>query len=65
MTPSENRPHRVCRKGLTVHGPVFPTFQAAWKHWRTVHTWQAPFVIVTVETGRVITPETPIVDVNE
>lgn len=65
MTPSENRPHRVTRKGSAL-GPIFDTYQDAFAYWRTHHdTLRDPWVIVTVATGRVIAPETPIVDVNE
>lgn len=64
MTPSENRPHRVTRKGSQL-GPIFDDYPTAFAYWGTRHSYRDPFVIVTVATGRVIAPETPIVDVNE
>jgi hypothetical protein len=64
VTPSENRPHVVFRKGQS-DGEVelFPNYILAWERWLMYHTVDDPFVIGTIE--RVIEPQRPIIDVNE
>lgn len=64
---SENKPHVVLRK-LTVPrigtvAAVFPTYADAFKYWKTVHTWQKPWVIHTL--GRECTVTAEVVDVAE
>lgn len=64
MTPSENRPHALVRRG-EARGQQFDTYPAAFEAWRRTSTLAAPYDIVTVATGRVIDPGTPVIDVSE
>ena len=64
MTPSERRPHTVVRRGER-DGVCYPDYLQAWRHWRRVTRWDDPHDVVTCETGRVIDPGTPVIDVNE
>lgn len=64
MTPSENRPHAVVRRGSRF-GRWYPTYHEAWKVWRKITTLDNPYDIMTCATGRVIDPGTPVIDVSE
>lgn len=64
MTPSENRPHAVARRGLGI-GYILPTYPEAFRVWKKTTSVDDPYDIITVETGRVIDPGTPVIDVNE
>lgn len=63
-TPSENQPHVVFPRDRVLGSvEIFPTYAAAFAHWRTHHHYSRPYVIHTL--GRRCTPAAEIVDVNE
>jgi hypothetical protein len=64
MSPSEARPHVVRPFGQR-RGPVelFENYCQAFDYWRHMHHYDDPYVIVT--QGRMISPETPVIDPNE
>ncbi len=60
---TEDRPHIVFAKIDPGEVLFFPNYLAAHAYWKSVHTFQAPFVIATV--GREIDPSTPVIDPSE
>lgn len=62
---TEDTPHATYPKDRSEPPVICPTYKAAHDIWREVHRWQAPWVIETIATGRVIEPDEAITGPGE